>query len=355
MELLQELEIVQVRQKQADIDKLNGWKICNVCQEKKNIDEFYFYEKENRFCPRCNKCETIRIMKYAKPAKPRQPKILKPPKPIKERKLTEGPKKSKYKWTEDEINLLLNCVKENKTFQETASIITTRNEQSIRKKAYTLRMTFRRSPRRRFGWSEESVENLRKIAAISNMTAEELAQHLDIKLSELRYQCHANKIKIPRKIYYPRQKTSQEKTDKLKFFEVVRNKRKIFFENYLDDPENLKIAKTIDNRLQTSFQRSEQKNLEFNITAEFLMDIYKKQNGLCYYSDQKMKVLEDKVNGKNPYCISVDRINSEKGYCVGNVVLCCSYINAMKLQMLPDEFILTCGLIYKKAIKSNLD
>lgn len=43
--------------------------------------------------------------------------------------------------------------------------------------------------------------------------------------------------------------------------------------------------------------------------------------------------------------VSVDRLDSSKGYTLENVVLCCAAINRMKMDMTVDEFRRWCQLV----------
>lgn len=74
--------------------------------------------------------------------------------------------------------------------------------------------------------------------------------------------------------------------------------------------------------------------LEITVTPDELYDIYKQQQGLCYYTKipMKMATTENYQDRNQPDLdvISVDRINSNLGYTKENIVLCCNSINKMK-------------------------
>lgn len=76
--------------------------------------------------------------------------------------------------------------------------------------------------------------------------------------------------------------------------------------------------------------RSEHKNWEFNLDPNYLLNLYNKQKGLCGYTNFKM-VLETRRKSKTSYdVLSVDRIDSSKGYIKGNILFCLNCINKMK-------------------------
>ena len=59
----------------------------------------------------------------------------------------------------------------------------------------------------------------------------------------------------------------------------------------------------------------------FSITEQDLKDMWKKQEGLCYYSGKPMELVCGDGK-KNPNKVSIDRVDSSKGYTLDNIVLC---------------------------------
>ncbi len=66
------------------------------------------------------------------------------------------------------------------------------------------------------------------------------------------------------------------------------------------------------------------KNLECNITKEDILELFELQNGKCYWYGIPMVATE---NSKDPQQPSLDRLDPEKGYVKGNVVLTCLAAN----------------------------
>jgi len=84
------------------------------------------------------------------------------------------------------------------------------------------------------------------------------------------------------------------------------------------------------------------------ITHEYLIEIYEKQKGICAVSGITMTHASygtRDVTNKYPYNISIDRIDSSKGYVPGNVQLVCCIINHMKWDSDMDVFLDTCKRI----------
>jgi dUTP pyrophosphatase len=74
--------------------------------------------------------------------------------------------------------------------------------------------------------------------------------------------------------------------------------------------------------------RAKKKQIDFDLTYEFLVDLYNKQNKKCYYSGLELSL--DNTHGYN--IISLDRVDSTKGYTKDNVVFCLNCINLFKNQ-----------------------
>jgi hypothetical protein len=70
--------------------------------------------------------------------------------------------------------------------------------------------------------------------------------------------------------------------------------------------------------------------IEFNITAKDVWDQFEKQDFKCYYSG--IPISFDYKSA------SVDRVNSDKGYTVDNIVLCHKHVNLMKQTTSIDGF-----------------
>jgi hypothetical protein len=89
-------------------------------------------------------------------------------------------------------------------------------------------------------------------------------------------------------------------------------------------------------------KRKDNKFKEFNLTHEYLIDLWNKQNGKCVYSGRNMIYNYSKKDynylNYNPEKVSIDRIDSSKAYIQGNIVLCCAMANIMKMELPHEEF-----------------
>lgn len=87
-------------------------------------------------------------------------------------------------------------------------------------------------------------------------------------------------------------------------------------------------------------QASIKKNIPFDLTIEYVMDLWQKQSGKCYYTGADLKFTLPNTNIGFPKkdAPSLDRLIPNKGYVRGNVVWCVWWANRMKYEMEEEEF-----------------
>lgn len=76
-------------------------------------------------------------------------------------------------------------------------------------------------------------------------------------------------------------------------------------------------------------------HMKGEIRSKEIKEIYKKQNGMCYYTGIKMKLMSN--TKLDPLIMSADRINPSKGYTLENTVLCCLGMNRLKGRLSVQE------------------
>lgn len=129
---------------------------------------------------------------------------------------------------------------------------------------------------------------------------------------------------------------------------------------------NDSVSKFLGVRCKDVARRAKSKKLDFNLTPDYLYEMYLKQNGLCSYTGIPLKL--GSINFKNKGqadldSLSIDKINPELGYIQGNITLCCNSVNKFKgnadfqefndfLRMLSLKSFGTCDIKIKK-IREN--
>lgn len=83
--------------------------------------------------------------------------------------------------------------------------------------------------------------------------------------------------------------------------------------------------------------------LDFNITREYMWELFQKQNGKCVFSG--IDLTFGSVDDKKTTTASLDRIDNNKGYVEGNVQWVHKEINFMRGQMTVENFLKACELI----------
>lgn len=84
-------------------------------------------------------------------------------------------------------------------------------------------------------------------------------------------------------------------------------------------------------------KRAKKHGVPYDLSKSFLIDLFEAQNGKCYYFKVDMNRNPDFP--RDPSRVSVDRVDSKKGYTQGNVVLCCAAANFAKNETNLDVFV----------------
>jgi hypothetical protein len=96
-----------------------------------------------------------------------------------------------------------------------------------------------------------------------------------------------------------------------------------------------KVTHWWTNLFQHSRDGAKRREIEFAITTDDILFRHKLQGGRCYYTNA---VFEYSPEPWFPTFPSIDRFDSSKGYVVGNIVLCCRWVNRAKGELEAGEF-----------------
>lgn len=98
--------------------------------------------------------------------------------------------------------------------------------------------------------------------------------------------------------------------------------------------------------------RALQYKIPYDLTLDYMIDVFDSQNGKCALSGLDMTTI--RKSGKNPFNASIDRIVPNRGYIKGNVRLVCNHINMMRSNLEDEQLIDFCKAIIKYAeLKQN--
>lgn len=107
-------------------------------------------------------------------------------------------------------------------------------------------------------------------------------------------------------------------------------------------------SKTPERYLRSLIQK---KKLRENLSYDYYITLYYKQQGLCALSGRVMT--HQLHEGIVPTNISIDRIDSSKGYVEGNIQLVCRQANMMKYTSSEQELLEWCKDVVKTLENKN--
>lgn len=116
-------------------------------------------------------------------------------------------------------------------------------------------------------------------------------------------------------------------------------------------PENLDPTNRADefSPFRWHFRNCKRRNKEFNLTLEYLKELWEKQKGRCPYTGWKLKNMSNLsiVNQLplTPDRASLDRIDSSKGYVKGNVQFVSYMAQCAKHEFKEDQMIEFCDMV----------
>ena len=108
--------------------------------------------------------------------------------------------------------------------------------------------------------------------------------------------------------------------------------------------EERKLISAICTRVGQAKSNNKRNERPFNITMEYMYDLWKAQKGQCKYTGQALFIEKD-----HPATLSIDKIVPEKGYIEGNVQWVAWAVNRAKGDLDEETFIRMCKAVTKGA------
>lgn len=115
--------------------------------------------------------------------------------------------------------------------------------------------------------------------------------------------------------------------------------------------ETPKLRKCMNSRLLAARDRTNKHNIFFDISLDYLMELWDKQKGMCALSGIKMTF--ELKRGRTHTNVSIDKIDRTKGYTVGNVQLVCMACNQIKSDMTEEAMYYFCKNIVEQYENKN--
>lgn len=112
------------------------------------------------------------------------------------------------------------------------------------------------------------------------------------------------------------------------------------------------------NRLhqKVKYEATARRHLEFTITVDELVELYQKQAGQCALTGWPLELHSggNYRGGKNPRVLTIDRIDSQSGYVIGNIQLTCLQANILKAAMPQQDFVDFCQAVALRCTETVL-
>lgn len=112
-----------------------------------------------------------------------------------------------------------------------------------------------------------------------------------------------------------------------------------------------KMAGLIQKRVRAALARAFKSHRQIerpNITVMYMFDLYVKQNGLCALTGRRMTLGIVKTNSMDMNALSIDRIDSNRGYIQGNVQLVTYQANVAKGRFSNEDLYVFCKDVIKR-------
>lgn len=122
--------------------------------------------------------------------------------------------------------------------------------------------------------------------------------------------------------------------------------KKVERERYIRRDDKNKLYKYLQSKWLGARDRAKRKELEFTITKDDIINKYNEQKGKCALTGIDMTF--EMYNNRTHTNISIDRIDSNKGYIIDNIQLVCMAVNQFKNDIPMDEFIFICKRVADK-------
>ena len=160
------------------------------------------------------------------------------------------------------------------------------------------------------------------------------------------HRCHQYK---PEETFTPNNTHNEERHNRRHICNECNTQRQREHDKALDD--NRKLDKCLRYRYLGARERAIRNGIPFDITLDFLHQLWDKQNGLCALSGVPMTF--ELKEGRVPTNVSIDKICSAFGYTMTNVQLVCMACNQIKSDLTEIEMYNFCKKIVENYESKN--
>lgn len=94
---------------------------------------------------------------------------------------------------------------------------------------------------------------------------------------------------------------------------------------------------------------AKRRGINWNLTLDIVRKKLNKQNYRCFYTTAQLK-----FEPHSKFLVSLDRLDSSKGYTKNNVVFCAADVNRMKTDLDVNEFYKLCSYVTANSLLKGL-
>ena len=112
------------------------------------------------------------------------------------------------------------------------------------------------------------------------------------------------------------------------------------------------VEKTVRQLATAAASRAKRRGMECDIDQHYLLELLEQQGGLCARTGQELCASRKDgtgLRGAHQNTVSIDRIESNKGYVKGNIELVSYHYNIAKSKYTTEEFEDLCRMVLTKA------
>jgi predicted DNA-binding protein YlxM (UPF0122 family) len=269
-------------------------------------------------------------------------------------------------WTPDEDALLTKLFNEGRSRKEMAEILRIRHAQLSNRLA-RLNLRTKQNPSLLSRYSEEQIQKVIDMY-VGGVRTKEIVEQSSVPEATVYYIINSRNIPKRRQPMRKDAWTDEEKTQMVALLNAGKSINEIAIEldrgisgvvsacrklglrgqyQALKDERNEEkrhMIENLDGRLRyilgVTERRAVKLDMDFELTFDNLKTLYEKQKGRCYYSGIPLSVITH-----DPYLMSVDRVDSLKGYTEDNVVFAAWHVNFMKQDLNETQFLDLCRKI----------
>lgn len=113
------------------------------------------------------------------------------------------------------------------------------------------------------------------------------------------------------------------------FFEFCKRflNPELFYNNNFIEVDKILLNSILNVRIQNAKRRANKKNLQFDLSTDWIRDQFFEQNGKCAVSNMPFSLKNQGFSVRNPWTISIDRKEPSYGYTQNNSRLICYIAN----------------------------